>query len=251
MSELLTVTDVHKSFGGLRALNGVSFNLQDDEVLGIIGPNGAGKSTLFDVISGFTRPDQGQVLINGEDVTSQAPTGRIKLGLARTFQTPKVFPNASVEENVATGTFRWNRTPLIDRLFRLRQRRERHKVTVAHILERVGLIEYRDELAGDLPYGQQKVLEIARALAAQPKMLILDEPMAGLNEDELRRMSDLIGSLRGDGLAAILIEHHLSAVATLCERVVVLHHGQQIAFGPVEDVFTNAEVRNAYAPAAQ
>jgi ABC-type branched-subunit amino acid transport system ATPase component len=250
MSDLLTVSDVRKSFGGLTALNGVTFNLREGEVLGIIGPNGAGKSTLFDVISGFTKPDAGTVRIGAEDLTFQSPTKRIGLGLARTFQTPRVFPNASVEENVATGTFRWNRTPLLDRCLRLRARRHKHQSTVAHILERVGLGERRRELAGDLPYGQQKILEIARALAAEPKMIILDEPMAGLNEDELDRMSTLVGSLREDGLAVILIEHHLSAVATLCERVVVLHHGQQIAFGPVEDVFTNVEVRNAYAPAS-
>jgi branched-chain amino acid transport system ATP-binding protein len=250
MSDLLTVTDVRKSFGGLAALNGVTFNLRENEVLGIIGPNGAGKSTLFDVISGFTKPDAGTVRIGTEDVTAQSPIRRIGLGLARTFQTPRVFPNASVAENIATGTFRWNRTPLLDRCLRLRDRRRRHQETVARIIERIGLGAHRRELAGDLPYGQQKILEIGRALAAEPKMIILDEPMAGLNEDELDRMSTLVSSLRADGLAVILIEHHLSAVATLCERVVVLHHGQQIAFGPVEDVFTNVEVRNAYAPAS-
>jgi ABC-type branched-subunit amino acid transport system ATPase component len=251
MSDLLTVTGVRKSFGGLMALDRVSFDLREHEILGIIGPNGAGKSTLFDVISGFTKPDEGTVRIRDEDVTQRSATGRIGLGLARTFQTPRVFPNASVEANVATGTFRWNRTPLIDRLLRRRGRRQKYQTTISYILERVGLAEHRHELAGDLPYGQQKILEIARALAAQPQMLILDEPMAGLNEEELGRMSSLVGSLRDDGLAAILIEHHLSAVATLCERVVVLHHGNQIAFGPVEEVFTNQEVRNAYAPASE
>jgi branched-chain amino acid transport system ATP-binding protein len=238
---VLEVTEIRKSFGGIKALDGVSFSLEAHEILGIIGPNGAGKSTLFDVISGFTLADEGTVVVAGEDVTGRSPLTRVELGLARTFQSPRVFPNASVQENVATGTFRHNRTPLLNQLPRLRKRRAAYANEVAEILERVGLAEQRYVLAADLSYGQQKIL---------PQTLILDEPMAGLNEEELERMATLVSVLRDDGLSAILIEHHLSAVATLCERVVVIHHGQQIAFGPVEDVFVDPTVRNAYAPAS-
>lgn len=246
---LLSLANVRKRFGALVALDSVSFELSSGAILGLIGPNGAGKSTLLDVISGFTRADSGAIIVNGEDVLRRPAAHRIRLGFGRTFQTPRVMSAATVWENVLIGTYPWNRHPLTGVLCRTRTRRA-VVAFVEEILTRLGLAEQQREIAGRLSYGQRKMVEFARTLAARPNILLLDEPLAGLSDDEARTMETTIASIATQGVAVLLVEHHLDAVARLCDNTVVLHHGIQIAFGPVPELFASQEVRRAYASIA-
>ena len=231
---LLALEGVTKRFGGLTAVADVSFAVPVGELLGIIGPNGAGKTTLFNVISGYYRSDSGRVVFAGQDVVGQPPHAICRLGLTRTFQLVKPFGNLSVVDNVMIGA-----------LTRLGSTREA-RIEAEHVIETCGLVPHAAVRAKGLPIGLRKRLEVARALATRPRLLLLDEVMAGLNPTELAAMIELIQRLHGDGLTVIVIEHIMAAMMRLARRIVVLHHGERIAEGPPAAITQDRRVIDAY-----
>ena len=231
---MLALETVTKRFGGLTAVREVSLGAVPGEILGIIGPNGAGKTTLFNLIAGTFPPDEGRVLLDGRDV-SREPAHRIcALGLCRTFQLVKPFGNLSVEDNVMIGA--------LTRLTSVAAAREEARGVVS----RCGLGAYAASPARSLPIGLRKRLEVARALATKPRLLLLDEVMAGLNPTELAEMIGLIQALRDEGLGLIIIEHIMAAMMRLARRIVVLHHGEKIAEGAPEEISRDPRVVDAY-----
>jgi branched-chain amino acid transport system ATP-binding protein len=231
---LLTVTDLTKDFGGLRAVSGLSFDAEPGEILGLIGPNGAGKTTVFNLVTGFLRPTAGRILLAGQSVAGLRPHAITRRGLARTFQVVKPFPKLSVRENVTLAAFSHEAA------------RRRAEALAAQVLERVGLQDKLDSLAADLTLGEQKRLEIARALATDPQLLLLDEPMGGLNPREVNAACALVEQIRADGVSVILVEHVMKAIMRISNRIVVIHHGEKIADGPPERVVNDPGVIAAY-----
>ena len=231
---ILALHGVTKRFGGLTAVSDVSLTVPAGELLGVIGPNGAGKTTLFNVISGYYRPDRGRVVFAGHDVVGLAPHAICRLGLTRTFQLVKPFGNLSVTDNVMIGA--------LTRIQSIRAAR----VEARRVVETCGLTAHADARARTLPIGLRKRLEVARALATRPRLLLLDEVMAGLNPTELAAMIELIQRLHGDGLTLIVIEHIMAAMMRLARRIVVLHHGETIAEGPPAAIAQDRRVVDAY-----
>jgi branched-chain amino acid transport system ATP-binding protein len=231
---LLTVTDLTKDFGGLRAVSRLSFDAEPGEILGLIGPNGAGKTTVFNLVTGFLRPSTGRILLEGRNVVGLRPHAITRRGIARTFQVVKPFPRLSVRENVTLAAFSHEAA------------RRRAEALAAQVLERVGLQDKLDSLAADLTLGEQKRLEIARALATDPKLLLLDEPMGGLNPREVNAACALVEQIRADGVSVILVEHVMKAIMRISNRIVVIHHGEKIADGPPERVVNDPGVIAAY-----
>jgi len=231
---LLTVSGLRKDFGGLRAISDLSFELRKGEILGLIGPNGAGKTTAFNLITGFIPATAGTALLEGQSILGLKPSAIVKRGIARTFQVVKPFRNLSVLENVTLAAF-------------LNEpRRVRAEEKARATLERVQLSRKIESNAGDLTLGEQKYLEIARALATDAKILFLDEPMGGLNPTEVENACALVQRIRQDGTTVILVEHHMQAIMKISDRVVVLHHGVKIADGTPHDVVRNRDVIAAY-----
>ena len=231
---ILTLERVTKRFGGLTAVSEVSFEVPTGEILGIIGPNGAGKTTLFNVISGYYRPESGRVVFAGHNVTGQAPHAICRLGLTRTFQLVKPFGNLSVIDNVMIGAL--TRLPTISAA----------RLEAERVVETCGLASHAGSHARTLPIGLRKRLEVARALATRPRLLLLDEVMAGLNPTELGGMIELIRRLHADGLTLIVIEHIMAAMMRLAQRIVVLHHGEAIAEGAPAAITQDRRVVDAY-----
>jgi len=231
---LLELDRVTKRFGGLTAVSGVSFTVPAGEILGIIGPNGAGKTTLFNVISGYYRPEDGRVVFAGHDVTGQAPHTICRLGLTRTFQLVKPFGNLSVIDNVMIGAL--TRLPTVSAA----------RLEAERVVEACGLAAHATGQARTLPIGLRKRLEVARALATRPRLLLLDEVMSGLNPTELGGMIELIRRLHADGLTLIVIEHIMAAMMRLAQRILVLHHGEAIAQGAPAAIAQDRRVVDAY-----
>src|ERR1700674_1555068 len=231
---LLEVSGLSKVFGGLRAVSGLSFELRQGEILGLIGPNGAGKTTVFNLITGFIAPVAGEVLLEGDSLVGLKPHAVVKKGIARTFQVVKPFRNLTVLENVTLAAFLHERS------------RPRAEARAERILDRVQLSARSGAAAADLALGEQKRLEIARALATDPKILFLDEPMGGLNPTEGERACELVHQIRQDGVTVILVEHHMRAIMRISDRIVVLHHGEKIADGAPQDVVQSRDVIIAY-----
>ena len=231
---ILALERVTKRFGGLTAVSEVSFTVPTGEILGIIGPNGAGKTTLFNVISGYYRPESGRIVLAGHDVTGQAPHAICRLGLTRTFQLVKPFGNLSVIDNVMIGAL--TRLPTISAA----------RLEAERVVETCGLASHAGSHARTLPIGLRKRLEVARALATRPRLLLLDEVMAGLNPTELGGMIELIRRLHADGLTLIVIEHIMAAMMRLAQRIVVLHHGEAIAEGAPAAITQDRRVVDAY-----
>jgi len=231
---LLTVTDLTKDFGGLRAVSRLSFDAEPGEILGLIGPNGAGKTTVFNLVTGFLRPTAGRILLAGRSVVGLRPHAITRRGIARTFQVVKPFPRLSVRENVTLAAFCHEAA------------RRRVETLAAQVLERVGLQDKLDSRAADLTLGEQKRLEIARALATDPRLLLLDEPMGGLNPREVNAACALVEQIRADGVSVILVEHVMKAIMRISNRIVVIHHGEKIADGPPERVVNDPGVIAAY-----
>jgi branched-chain amino acid transport system ATP-binding protein len=231
---ILALDRVTKRFGGLTAVSGVSFTVQAGEILGIIGPNGAGKTTLFNVISGYYRPESGRILFGGHDVTGQPPHAICRLGLTRTFQLVKPFGNLSVIDNVMIGAL--TRLPTVGAA----------RLEAERVIQACGLAAHAAGRARTLPIGLRKRLEVARALATRPRLLLLDEVMAGLNPTELGGMVELIRRLHADGLTLIVIEHIMAAMMRLAQRIVVLHHGEAIAEGAPAAITQDRRVVDAY-----
>jgi len=234
MAEALVIKGLSKRFGGLRAVQDVSFSVQENETLALIGPNGAGKTTSFNLMSGFHRPDSGSVLAYGRDITGLRPHDICAHGLARTFQVAKPFGGMTVLANVMTGAFLRDKNTAV-------ARDKAHEA-----LEFVGLAAREKAAAKDLTTIDQRRLEMARALATQPRLLLLDEVMAGLNPAEIDQAVALIGKLRERGLTIIIVEHVMRAIMAVARRIVVLDHGQKIAEGSPKEIVENPEVIRAY-----
>lgn len=233
MSEL-TVTALTKRFGGLLALNEVSFSVTSGQILALIGPNGAGKTTLFNCLTGFLKTNAGSVKFDGTDITNWPPHRICNLGIARTFQVVQVLQGMTVLENVLVGAYlRDSRTPAAEE-------------TAMEVLERVGMSKRADTLAVNLTLPEKKRLEVAMSLATRPKVLMLDESMAGLNPTEIAESSRMIRSLRDEGLALIVVEHVMEAIMPIADRVIVLDSGIKIAEGSPTDVVRNPRVISAY-----
>jgi branched-chain amino acid transport system ATP-binding protein len=247
---VLDVDDVTVRFGGLAALAGVSFTIEEGSVFGLIGPNGAGKSTMFNAITGLRPPTAGAVRFRGEEVHQLPPWRIARRGIARTFQNIRLFPQLSAEENVLVARHCRSHTRLVPDLLGLagaRSEARANREMANDLLEAFGLASRRNSIASSLPYADQRRLEIARALALEPRLLLLDEPAAGMNHAEKGAFIDLIRSVRERfDLTICLIEHHVPLVMGLCDHVVVLNFGRMIANGPPEVVRIDPAVIEAY-----
>ena len=231
---LLQVQNVSRCFGALRAVDGVSFEMGGDEIVGLIGPNGAGKTTLFEVISGFLAPDQGRIVFDGQDITGQPSHLLARRGIGRTFQIVQPFPELTVLQNVIAGVVGPNRA-VADPAGEARA-----------VLQRVKLDHRCDVLAGRLSLPEKKRLEVARALATRPRLLLLDEVMAGLTPTEINEMMAILRDLRRDGIALLIVEHVMRAIMSLSDRLVVMANGRKIAEGTPAQIANDPVVIEAY-----
>ncbi len=233
---ILQVQGVTKRFGGLQALTQVTFDLPEGQILGLIGPNGAGKTTLFNVIDGVYAPEEGRVIFQGEDITGKKPYYLARKGLARTHQIVRPLNELSVRENVMVGACFGHANA------NLKQAAQ----AADEVLEFVGLASKAEQLASSLNVAQKKRLELARAIAAQPKLLLLDEVLAGLNPSEIARMVETVRAIRDRGITIIMIEHVMSAIMNVSDRILVLDFGKLIAEGTPEEIAQNEKVIHAY-----
>jgi ABC-type branched-subunit amino acid transport system ATPase component len=246
---LLEIRDVTVRFGGLVALDSVSFEIRRGEILGLIGPNGAGKTTCFNVMTGVYRPTSGKVLLEGSSISGRKRYQITKMGLARTFQNIRLFGEMTALENVVVGVDARHKTSVPGALIRSpRHHREEHEVVerASALLEFVGIADRAADKARNLPYGYQRRLEIARALATEPKLLCLDEPAAGFNPSEKEELMGLIRKIRDDGYTVLLIEHDMRLVMGVTDRIVVLEFGRKIADGQPSEIRENPAVIAAY-----
>jgi branched-chain amino acid transport system ATP-binding protein len=250
MNPLLQVRGLSKSFGGLAAVKDLTFDVHDGEIVGLIGPNGAGKSTAFNVISGALRPTAGSVVFDGREIAGKSPSTVVRHGLARTFQSASVYAKVSVRENIFRGAISKLDVSLFSQFAGSAAYRNALRQTekeIDAILDITGLAPHRDKLAGGLAYGHQKRLGVAIGLATKPRILLLDEPAAGLNAEECADFGRFLKTLKNDHKLSILfVEHHMALVMDTCERIVVLVQGQKIAEGSPLQVRSNPDVVEAY-----
>jgi ABC-type branched-subunit amino acid transport system ATPase component len=245
----LEVSALTKAFGGVKAVDAVSLTHSTGGVIGLIGPNGAGKTTLFNMLSGAVRPTSGSVSLDGVDVTGLRPDRMNRAGVARTFQNLQVFGSLTVLENVLVARERFLRRGAVSAMLGLRGERraeEEHAVAAAELLARVGVASRASEPVASLPYGLQRRVEVARALASQPRLLLLDEPLAGLSRAESADLTALMRDVAATGVTVLLVEHDVAAVMSVSDRVVVLNHGQLLADGTAAAVQADPRVRAAY-----
>jgi branched-chain amino acid transport system ATP-binding protein len=247
---LLELRQVDKIFGGLHAVRAVSLSVAAGEIFGLIGPNGAGKTTIFNVITGVYRPDGGQVLFSGKDISGQSPARIAAGGIGRTFQNIRLFRSMTAEQNVMVAGHRLHRAGLWSAVLRNNAYAEderRLRQRARDLLDALGLSKHADETASSLPYGSQRRLEIARALMLSPELLLLDEPAAGMNSQEARDLERQIRWLaRERGVTVVLVEHNMSVVMSVCDRVHVLDHGETICSGSPAQVKADPKVLAAY-----
>jgi branched-chain amino acid transport system ATP-binding protein len=249
MEELLRVSNLTKRFGGLVAVNDVSFSVQKGEILSVIGPNGAGKSTLFKLISSFVRPSSGEVLFRGARISGLAPHIVARRGVVRTFQETTIFKGMTVRDNVIIAHQLRARSSLLGFYFGTRLARDDEKAfgqSADEILNFLGLWQARNEPAVTLPHGHLRALGVAIGLATNPQVLLLDEPFAGMNHEETRRSIEMVRDVRRRGITVLLVEHDMPAVMKISDRVVVLNFGEKIAEGPPAEIQRNERVIEAY-----
>jgi branched-chain amino acid transport system ATP-binding protein len=251
MSEIMMdVKNLSIQFGGLKAVDAVSFSIQKNEIFGLIGPNGAGKTTVFNMLSGFYQADSGEILFNGHDMTPLKPHAVNKLGVARTFQNIRLFKGLTVLENVIVAAQQRHAHTWFDSLLKTEKFYQIEKELIDHAIELLkifNLDQYKNDLADSLPYGSQRKLEIVRALATKPQLLMLDEPAAGMNLSEKAALKDLIHFIKNKfNLTILLIEHDMKLVMNICDRIAVLHRGQKIAEGLPADIKCLPVVIEAY-----
>ena len=246
---LLILRNLLKTFGGLVAMNSVTFSVDEASIVGLSGPNGAGKTTTFNIITGNYRPDSGEVIFDRKDITGRPTHKIVELGIARTFQNIRLFQDMSVLENVLAGCHCRMRAGLFPSLFRTPAQRSEERQAVERAMRElafVGLDDQYANLAGNLAYGNQRLLEIARALASEPRFLILDEPAGGMNDQETADLMLLIKAIQKRGITILLIEHDMNLVMRVCEKIVVLENGALIAEGTSAEIKRNPRVIEAY-----
>ncbi len=245
---LLEIHGLTKNFGGLVAVNQFGMSVCERQIVGLIGPNGAGKTTIFNLITGVLRPSTGKVEFDGQDVTGKSPHVLAACGIGRTFQLTPLFTEFTTLENVVASYYLHPRSGFWEALFNTASYRRNEAYALEQslkILELVGLTKVKDERAKNLPHGYQKMLGIARALAVRPRLLLLDEPLGGMNTDEIAFTMDIMSKLRGQGMTILVIEHNMQ-ILDLCDQVVAINFGQKICDGCVADVRNNPEVIKAY-----
>lgn len=247
---ILELDKISKNFGGVEAIKETSFGVKRGEIFGLIGPNGAGKTTMFNIITGAYKPSKGEIKFDGVILNNIKPNKIVKLGIARTFQNIRLFGSLSVVENVLIGLNQSTKYSFLEACFHLGRFAKAEKLAknrAMAILERLGIIKYANEFAKNLSYGTQRKVEIARALATNPKLLLLDEPAAGMNPSESDELANLIFDLRAsDGLSILLIEHDMKFVNHLCDRVLVLDYGRVIFTGSPSEAINHKDVISAY-----
>jgi ABC-type branched-subunit amino acid transport system ATPase component len=246
---LLEIVDLTKSFGGVHAVRQCTFSVPEGQVVGLIGPNGAGKSTVVDLVSGFGLPDSGSITFAGSQLAGKRPDVISRMGLIRTFQTPREWRNLTVMDNVLLARCQFGRESLwrsMTRASRIRRDEEKDRAAVTAILERFQLAELASERAGMLSGGQKRLLEFARIAAAEPRLIILDEPMGGVNPVLGARIGEAVRQFAADGSAVIVVEHNLPFIERTCHQVVVMDLGEVIAQGPFSGLRDNARVLDAY-----
>ena len=249
MSDFLTVRGLTKKFGGLIAVNNVSFDVREGEILSVIGPNGAGKSTLFKLICSFLRVTQGEVTFKGEVISNLAPHRVARTGVVRTFQEATIFKTMTVRENVIVAHHLRSRASLFGYFLNsaaAREDNDRFGQSADQILHTLGLSALAEEKAASLPQGHLRALGMAIGLATNPKILLLDEPFAGMNHDETMKAVDLVRQVRAMGVTVLLVEHDMAAVMKISDRIVVLNFGEKIAEGPPAEIQSNDRVIEAY-----
>jgi branched-chain amino acid transport system ATP-binding protein len=246
---LLSIEEITKQYDGIRALNRVSLHVEKGSIKGLIGPNGAGKSTLFHLISGVEKPDSGKIRFKRREITFMESHEISALGMARTFQTLQIWGNMTVVENIMTGMNRRLKGSLFSCGLWLPWIRRSEKEALKEakdILDSLGLLGKWESMASQLPYGKQKLLEIGRALAMKPELLLLDEPASGLTLTEMKQLSERISQTRQQGITVFIVEHHMGMVMEIADEIAVLHNGELIAEGPPEAVRKNPQVIEAY-----
>jgi branched-chain amino acid transport system ATP-binding protein len=253
MKPILEIKSLFKSFGGLDALRDINFKINVGDIIGLIGPNGAGKTTLFNCVAGIEKPTQGEIIFttHGQktSIAGKKPETVTALGIARTFQNIRLFDNLTVSDNVKIGRHCRTKSNFLRAVLRNKFQREEEKAiaeSADHYLDFVGLNGRGEDIASSMPYGDQRRLEIARALATEPDLLMLDEPAAGMNPMESRNLMDLIKRIRDKGTTILLIEHDMKVVMGVCERVVVINHGEWLAEGEPKMVQNDPKVIEAY-----
>lgn len=247
---LLEMKDVVKQFGGLTAVSNMSFHVDEGEIYGVIGPNGAGKTTIFNLITGVYQVTEGDVIFNGQSIEGKKPYQIINLGIARTFQNIRLFTGMTVLENILVGVHDRMKSGLLASIIHTASQQKEEKEAreeAMKLLAFVGLDKDADRLANELPYGKQRKLEIARAMATKPKLILLDEPAAGMNDSETAALTELIRNIREKfGITIVLIEHDMQLVMSLCDRVMVVNFGKKLAEGVPDEVQNNPQVIEAY-----
>ncbi len=247
---ILTIHDLTHTFGGVTAISGLNLTLHAGELVGVIGPNGAGKTTVFNVISGVYRPSRGSIIFEGKEIVGKSPSRITNLGIARTFQNIRLFKELSVLDNVRIAHYGQVCYSALEALFHIGRFKKEEARIIEHSMELLTLLRIEsaaDEQAKNLPYGLQRRVEIARALATEPKLLLLDEPAAGMNPNEIDQLMELIHWIRDKfNLTTLLIEHQMALVMSICERLLVLDFGETIAEGKPEEIQSDRRVLEAY-----